>query len=220
MSKNATTIAVIVIAAGLGVWGYIAYEKQATRMSIIALVKDSSARLRSGLLAQLTAPAAGLDFEANARAGEANVAALRGMKTSPVVSLADAADAYLVTAREILRRQAYIRRAQESLAKSMETLTQHVQTDRGAASWTQEAVRLRESLDKDFRDYRLAAEACASLLESFPAAQASIALHVDRAVLIDVKIAKDARESLLSDLARADEKTKQVTRLDAYRGRR
>ena len=102
---------------------------------------------------------------------------LRNMDTARLRPLADAADDYLVTGREILRRQADIKRSSERLSASLQAFAQHMQADRGMATWPDEAVRLRHSVDQDFRAYRIAVESYAALLETLPciAAQDSAA---------------------------------------------
>lgn len=217
MKRNVQIIAAVAVLLALGVWAYTAYQEHSARKLVLALVKDASQRLRTALGPQAGAPA---DFELHARTVESHVATMRKLDTSSLRPLADAADGYLVSVREILRRLAVIQSARERLPASLDALTAHVQSDRGAAAWPQEAVRLKESVDRDFREYRIATESYASLLESLPGAQAKLAPHVDAAWLVDEKIVKDARTQALDALARTDENIRKVTQLDAYRGRR
>jgi len=217
MKRNVQIIAAVVVLLALGVWAYTAYQEHTTRKAVLALVKDGGDRLRMALGAQSGAPA---DFELHARTVEPHVATVRKLDTSSLRPLADAADGYLVTVREILRRLSVIQASRERLAKSLEALTEHVQSDRGAAAWPQQAVRLKESLDRDFREYRIATESYASLLESLPGAQTKLAPHVNAAWLLDEKLVRDARAQALDALARTDENIRKVTQLDGYRGRR
>jgi hypothetical protein len=133
--------------------------------------------------------------------------------------LGDAADDYLVTAREILRRQADIKRATTRLAVSFDTLSQHIKTDRGARDWTQQAVKLKETADKDLRDYRIAVESYATLTSSLPASQAKIGPHVEPRYLIDEKLIGEARARALDAYAKAGENMKAVASMATYRGR-
>ena len=215
MRRNAVVIAMIAAILVLGVWVYKAYQKNSVRSAVRAEVKDTSERLQ----AAVTAPSGeGVDFDAHARAVEAHAAALRNRDTSALRPLADAADDYLVTAREILRRRATMHSSRERLLQELEALSRHVQNDRGAAEWTQQAVSLKQALDRDMREYRIASESYATLLASLPASQAKIALYGTGAVLLDDSAVKTARESALDALARTDENVRQVASLGTYRG--
>ena len=216
MKRSVLAVVAVAIIIALGMWGYSAYRSHTTRAAITVLVKDSDERLKPALS---QGDASG-DFDATARTVEGHVATLRKLDTRSVLPLADAADGYLVSVREILRRRAVMQNAREPLAKGLEALTQHLQTDRGAAAWTGEAVRLRDSLERDFREYRIASESYVALLETLPAAQSRIAEHVKDVWLADEKAIREARSAALDELARSDENIRRVTQLDAYRGQR
>lgn len=212
----------LILIALLAIWGYSAYQQRQMHNEVRALIKSTSERLRAGFAAESStsdAKAPAFDFLGNSAAAEAPIARLRGMDTSSMTALADAADDYLLTAREILRRQYDMHDARDRLASSVPKLSEHIQTDRGAAEWTNEAARLRHVIDKDLRDFRIAVDSYTSLVEKFAASQSKIAPFVEPAVLIDEKTVKDARQAALDAFARADENTKRVTQLESYRGR-
>jgi hypothetical protein len=216
MRRSAVFIVSFAVVVVLALWGYSAFRTSTTRAEIAALVKDSAERLKPAL----APPAEPSDFDGAARAVDGHVVKLRKLDTSRVLPFADAADGYLVTVREILRRRAAMQDARERLGKSLEIFTQHVQTDRGGAAWTGEAVRLRENADRDFRDYRVASESYAALLETLPEAQTRTAEHVKTMWLADERTVKDARTGVLDALARTDENIRKITQLDAYRVKR
>jgi len=217
MRNRAGIVAAVVVVLALGAWGYSWYATHSARASIVALVNDTSERLRAALQAK---PDQRHDFSGGARAVGSHVERLRGLRNASLVELADAADGYFVSAREILRRLDAMQSARERLSASVGALSSHIAADRGGATWTREAVRLHEDVARDFRELRIAAESYASLLESLPQAQAKIAPHVNPASLADEKTIADARTAALDALARVDENTKKVTSLDAYRGAR
>ena len=217
MRNRAGIVAAAVVVLALGAWGYSWYATHAARTAIVALVKDTSARLGPALSAQ---PGERSDYGAAARAVDSHVERLRTLRRASLAELADAADGYFVSAREILRRLDAMQSSRERLSASVEALSRHIAADRGSAAWTQEAVRLRESVARDFRELRIASESYASLLESLPQAQAKIAPHANPGWLADDKTIADARTAALDALARTDENTKKVTSLDSYRGKR
>ena len=216
MKRSVLSIVAVAIVIALGLWAYSAHRTHTTRAAITVLVRDSGERLKPALT-QTGAPGA---FDAAARAVEGDVATLRKLDTQAVLPLADAADGYLVSVREILRRRAVMHNAHDPLAKGLEGLTQHLKSDRGAAAWPGEAVRLKDGLERDFRGYRIATESYVTLLETLPAAQSKIAEHVSNVWVADEKTIGAARSAALDALARTDENIRKVTQLDTYRGRR
>lgn len=213
MKRNLVIIAAIAVVAALCIWGYSAFRAHTTRTTIVALVTDAGERLKAALRIDEQA-----DFDAAARTVEGHVAQLRKLDTGSMLPLADATDGYLVTVREILRRRAAIQSARERAGKDIEALTQHVQTDRGAAAWPGEAVRLKDEADRDFREYRIATESYATLLETLPGAQEKIVPHVKTVWTADEKAIREARTAALDAFARTDENIRTLTQLDAYRG--
>jgi hypothetical protein len=214
MRNAAGVIAVIVLAVG----STIAYQRYTQRSHVVNLVRDAGVRLTAAIQAEASgAPIP--DAEANARAAEDHVNTLRRMNTSSFAPLADGADDYLVTAREILKRALEAQRARDRVAADLEALRTHLSTDRGVADWTQEAVRLKQALDADSRDYRIAVDSYSTLLQSLPQAQARVTPFVEDVPLVDGEVAAQAGRHALDALAAADQNIRQVASLDAYRGR-
>lgn len=214
-------LALAVAAAG-GYWAYTLYTQAELRKTATALVTDTGGRLRNALDgAAAGAPAAAPDrikeIEAHAAAVERNYSELRRLEADAVGALAALADDYILTSREILRRIAITHRTRLSLAASSAALRDHMRSDRGQATWPGTAVRLKESVDQDYRDYRLAADALLPLLESFPMSQARIAPHLDPAALVEPDAVTSARSALAETIARLATEVGKLTNLDAYR---
>ncbi|HYC47519.1 MAG TPA: hypothetical protein VED01_18750 [Burkholderiales bacterium] len=209
MSDKAKGIAVAVAVVLLSVWVYRVYQKHMARDATLASVRDAGERLRKALSGSSDAP----DFERDAAAVDAHVTALRKRDVTAIQPLADAADDYLVTAREILRREAAMKSAAEGLAKHLDALAQHIQRDRGRGDWTQLAVRLRAEVDREAREYRIAAESYAAIVESLPTSQTRVAPYVDPALLLDDESVKAARERALDALARTEENVRRIANL-------
>ena len=216
MKKNALVVAAVVAIAVLAVASYKVYEINTTRSSVIALLRSANESLRPALLAQASGSAVE-DLETRAAAAESHLAALRSLRTAPARRLADAADETLHSTREILRRHVEIGRTRSRLAQSSEALAVHIQSDHGAANWTHEAMRLKNTVDRDSRDYRIAVESYASLLESLPESQAKLAPYVDGALLLDATLIANARRHALDAHASFDQNVKRISSLKAYR---
>jgi hypothetical protein len=216
MKKNALVVAAVVAIAILALASYKIYEINTTRSRVMALLKSANETLTPALLAQASANPVD-DIEARVAATESHLATLRGLRTSSVGRLADAADETLHSTREILRRHMAIAHARTRLAQSSEALSTHIQSDHGAADWTQQAMRLKNTVDKDSRDYRIAVESYASLLASFPESQAKLAPYVDRALLVDPALLAKARQHALDAHASVEQNVKRISTLKAYR---
>lgn len=218
MQNRLRTAAVVIAALVLAVGTYLAYDKYSRRNHVIGMVSDAGARLYNVLQAQV-GDAASVDLEAHATVLEGYAATLRRMNTSSFTPLADAADDYLVTAREIARRSVEMRRARTALDASVPALSAHIKADRGAASWTGEAMKLKQSLDKDFRDYRIAVEAYRSLLGSLGSSQEKVAAYIEGLQIADAALVRKASAGALDAYFATEQNVKQVANLGAY-GRR
>ena len=216
MKRNALVLVAVVTLVVLGLVSYRIYDAQLTRIKITALLSDDMERLKGALQAQAKGVAVA-DAEAHATAAEAHVAALRSLKTSSVTHLADAADDALVASREIMRRQVNIERSRRGLLLGVDSLSRHMRTDHGAKDWPREAIRIKGSVDKDLRDYRIAVESYATLLDSFPASQARLAPFVPPSLLIEPGLISDARQQALDAYKSTDQNIKKVVDISAYR---
>lgn len=217
MRANAGIIAAIAAVIALAAVTYAVYQAHSTRDVVQALVKDTGERLRVVLEAS---PHEALDYAEHARAAETNVERLRGLNTARLADLADDADAFLLAAREILRRRAVMHQAQAGLDAGLEALTAHMQSDRGDADWTGKAVELKTAVDRELREFRIAAETYARLLEWLPEPRTQMSEHVEARSLVSVETISAARKHGLDVLARAEDNTKRLTTLDAYRDTR
>jgi len=184
-SSKTLVIAVVafVIAAGLGYWGYAALKKREGQKSVVAAVTDVSARLREALTIE-AGPQAASKLDEHAAAADRALQEIKRLDASANRALVDAADNYLLTAREILKRQSDRHRHGLALADSLQALRQHMRADNRTGTWVQEAVKARERVNKDYRGYGVAAEVLGKLLESLPATQKSIAPLVGGASMI------------------------------------
>ena len=210
MTKNVRILSVVIASIVLIVGTYLAYEKYTRRTHVVAMVNDTAVRLRTTLQAQ-TPGSAGADV--SAAAANAHLATLRKMNASSFRPLADAADDYLVTAREILRRAGDIHSAHSRSRASVDALNAHVGSDRGRADWIKDAAQLKATLDKDARDYRIAVESYVSLLKTFPASQTKMAPHLEPEAVIDELTLENARKGALDAFAVADQNIRQAVSL-------
>ncbi len=217
-AKTIVIAAAVLAAAVLGYWGYDTYQKKELRTAVTALLTEAGTRLREALAIEAGPPAADRQetmrrLDAYAAAVEQNLQALKRLNAAADQTLADAADDYLVTGREILRRQAAIHRYRQLLSESLQGLRDRLGADSRTGSWVRDAVRDKDRVEKDYRDYRLAAGAFGTLLESLPAAQAKIARRIGVAVPIEESLIREARNRAADDLKQATGEVEKIRKL-------
>ncbi len=209
------TIALVVIAAavavGIGYWGYGAYKSRELRTSVATILKGAGERMRDALDVQAgqlpadrSAPAKQLD--GHVAAVDQGIGKLKRLPLARDRALTDTADSYLVTVREILRTQARMYRAYQMHTESLDALRDHMRVDDRRGAWVSGAVRANQRAERDFRDYRLANGAYATLLGSFPAEQKKIESAIPREALAAPEQITRARERAIavSDAAAAE----------------
>jgi hypothetical protein len=211
-------VALVVLAvAAAGWWGYAAHQKREQQKAIVALVADTSAQLRAGLTATTGGPDAARKFDEQSAAAERNYSAFKNLDSSRQEALAEAADDYLLTGREILKRVAAVQRYQLMLAESQQALIDHMRADDHSGAWVQQAVKAQERAKKDHRDLGLATDALDKLLKSLPDSQKKIAPYVEPALLIGDDAIAAARDRALESFKRATAEIEKTSRLDAFR---
>jgi len=213
----AALVALLAVSA-LGYWAYGAYRKSDLQKAVAALVRDTSERLQAALAIETeTAQTVGR-LDDHAQEVDKHVIELRSMSASPNRPLVDAAEEYMLTARQILRNQAASHRYRVQMAASDKTLRDHMRTaSRRTSSWIQEALRAKDRLERDYLDYRLSLEAFSRLLESFPEARKKLAFYLGTGPLIDAAAATDARRRALDSLKRAGSEVERARQLAAVR---
>ncbi len=204
--KPIAIVLAVVVAAVIAYWGYTTYKQRVLDATTVASIEDASQRLRAalnagapGTIAMQAAERIGADAEEVDR----RLQALRRAGPASDMALVDAADSYLLTARELLKRIAGGHKQRLMLADSSQALRNHMRVDTRTGAWVSEAVRGKARMDKDFRGFRIDTEMTDKLLASFHESQNKIAPYVGAAVLIDEKLVAEARQRANAELKRA-----------------
>ena len=217
-SRAALAAAVLVIAATVYV-GYSEHQRRALPRMVSTLVYDASLRLQDALRNETgggeTLRAARLDE--HYAAVNAHLLKLRAVDASAFEDFGHAADDFLLTTREILRRCAVDRRYRINVSESLATLRAHMRSDTRTGSWVTEAVQKKARLEVDYREYRLTAQTLADLLAQYPASRSRLAAYVDDALLADANHALAARAQSLQALSAITAEVERVRQLGGYR---
>jgi hypothetical protein len=207
MNRRTLVVVGAIIAVVVGYLGYGAYKSREAQQTAMSGITDASARLREALTLE-AGPAAPNraqmvgKLDEHAATVDRAVQALKRVDASRHQALVDAADDYLITAREILKRQADTHRHRLAWNESWGALRQHIRNDNRTGAWVKQAVKVKERANQDFRNYLLAAEAFGKLVESLPASQKKIEPYVGGGAAIGDDILVKARGRVLNDAKR------------------
>jgi len=207
----------VLAAAAAGWWSFGEHQRREQRKAVVALLSDTGTRLHSALGAAAESADAARKLEEHAAAVERNLAELKRMNTAREPALAEAADDYLLTSREILKRLVNMQRYHQLLSESLQALIEHMHADNHTGAWVQQAVKARERANRDHRDLGLAAGALDQLLQSFPGSQKRIAPYVEAGTLIESSLVEAARTRALETARQATADIEKTRKLDAFR---
>lgn len=212
----------VVTGSAFGYWGIAGYEQRERHEDIVWLIQDTSLRLRAALAIEPAAVAADdsevlRSFYEHAVVVDGHLKKLRDMDASGAGNLARAADDHLLTSREILLRRASSQRYRVKFSGDLQHLRDHMRADNRTGAWITAAVRAKERVDEDYRDFRIASTALVTLLDSFPAAQMKIAPHVDAAHLIDNAAVAKARGRIVAASQATERELDRYANLNRYR---
>jgi len=214
----AAALVAILAVSSLGYWALSAYRKSDLQKAVIAVVRDSSERIKAAFAIQTETAQTVARLDDHAQEVDKHLIELRGLGASPNRPLVDAAEEYMLTVREILRNQAASHRYRVQMVASDKALRDHMRTStRRTAPWIQEALRAKDRLEKDYLDYRLSVEAYDRLLQSLPETSKRLAPHVGAGSLADGAAVTDARRRALESLKRAAGEVERARQLAAVR---
>jgi hypothetical protein len=212
----------LLIASALGYWGVSAYRKSQLQKSVTALVGDSSRRLEAALALEADAasessPQTVGKLDEHAQEVDRHVAELRDLGDSGNRQLLAAADDYLLTVRQILRQQAASHRYRLQVVASETALREHMRAaGRRSGPWIDQAVRLKERMERNFFDYRVSAEALERQFASYPSARKGLSAQVGGPLLSD-EVVGNARKRASAAFKRITGSVDQARQLAAVR---
>ncbi len=203
--------ALLIVVTGASLyWGQ--HKKVQLRGDVAALVGEASARLRAALGMEADQGAANTPegagrLEQFSAQFDQQVQALRAMDTKRDPALAEAAEDYLTTARQLTMYQARMHALRIAVGADAQALAEHIRTvDHRERGWIGEALQKKEQLEKNYFDYRLASDAFSDLARTYLVSRRKVAPLVGDAALVDEALAIDARD-------RAREAAKQTATL-------
>lgn len=206
LKRNLVGVGVIIAAlvAGLAYMAYVATQKRSQQRHVQELVRDTTDKLRQVLVAK-TAPNLVAALEAN----------LQAAKAPRDPKLADAAEHYIIGAREIARRRADVERLSREAAVSRQALASHMShaAHRNQA-WMRNALALKKRVENDHFNLGLSLKALDELLFTLSDAEQRLAPHVGRELLIEASLRDSARKQAQDQLHRAADDLDRARRIN------
>ena len=182
----------IVIALVVGMALHTAAKKRAEQRAVATLVSDTTAQLRGALK---SARPEGVERI------EGNLKMAKGWSNADA---ADAAEHYLVGAREILRRRADANRLSEKAASSRAALAAHMnRAGQRDTTWIRTASSLKRQLERDHYELDVQLKALVELIDLLPEANKRLAPHVQGTLLLEDELRRSARQQVLAEAKRA-----------------
>ena len=194
-------LAIVGAVIGYTMWGQ--HQKLQQERAVTALVADTTTQLRQALTATPTR-------EMFSRI-DGN---LRSLKAPRQPELADAAEHYILGAREIVRRRLDAARFAQQAAAGRQALSAHMNAAGGGRrgeAWFRTALDLKKKVEREHFELDVTLKALYELLGSLPDAEKRLAPH--RALLLEEPLRAQAREQARADAERAAAELEKVRRL-------
>lgn len=188
----AIAVLTLVVVLGMGYGGYRFFKDRADQRAVVEVVGETTSQLREALKTASPEAAGKIDEK------------LKIARSWRNVYMADAAEHYLVGAREIAKRRADAARNAQRFAASRRALSAHM--NRAGArdsSWIRSASQLKKEVDQAHFELETSLKALAELLQSLPEAQKRVEAYVDASLTLEEGLRRKAREQVLDEVERA-----------------
>ena len=193
--KTGTLVAAalgLVIAGGVGYGLHQSVKKRAEQRAVVSVVTETTAQLRDVLKTSSADVAGKIDGN------------LRVARSWSNAYMADAAEHYLIGAREIARKRADAARNAQKFAASRAALAAHMnRAGRRDTPWIHTASQLKKRMEQDHFDLESSLNALAELLQTLPDAQKRLEPYVEASLTLDDGLRQRARQQALDEAKRA-----------------
>jgi hypothetical protein len=216
MKRNVIIAAVAIFAGVVAFAGYGTYQKRELHARVIEIVAAASGQLDEALSVDVNVPSAGLadGLDDKVAQAESSLRQLRALGAHRDPALVEAADPYVASVLEVLRRQAGAARHRARFTEDRKLLDAHMAgVGTRSESWFAEAIRLRQRLDQDYYDYQLTVTSLGNMLGGLVPARRKLADILPTVPLPPETAVKQARERTLAGADAAKQELEQARRL-------
>jgi hypothetical protein len=199
----AAAAAGLLVLAIAGVFIFRGHQQRTEQRQIAALVGDATEQLRQALTN-------GPSREIAARI-DGHLQSAKSMRGS---ALADAAEHYLIGAREIVRLRADSDRLEREAAASRRSLASHMnRSGRRGTGWIRDAADLKRKVERDHADLGRSLRTLDGLLYSLEDAGKRLAPHLGASLLLDDATRRAARARAQEEAKRSDDELEKTRRI-------
>jgi len=196
--------------------GYGAYQKRELRARVVDAVAKASRQLDETLVIDVIAPPAAIAgrLEAGVARSEELLQQLRALAARRDPDLVEAADPYVASVLEVLRRQAGAVRYRARFVEDREALKEHMaRVGTRSENWAAEAIRLKKQLEQDNFDYQLTVASLGNMLAGLLDARRKIEAQLPAVALPEEAALVRARERSLAAAGTAKQELENARRL-------
>jgi hypothetical protein len=196
----------LIAAVALALVGYLMHaagQKRVQQRHVAEMVRDTTEKLRQALAPK---PAAEL-----VAAIDANLKAARAPRDP---GLADAAEHYILGAREITRRRVETERLARQAAASRQALAGHMaRAARRNDGWMRDALALKKRVESDYFDLGVTLKATDDLLFKLQDSEKRLEPRLGTDSLLDASLLASARKQAQEEARRATDELNQLRRI-------
>jgi hypothetical protein len=221
MTKQSwTTIGVgalaLAVVCALAWWVYRESQKRELQQDVVALVQDSTARLREALGLLTAGAEARAKLETHFTALESNVRETQALDTSFYPELVQAAEAYATDVHALLRRELALHAGRNAVHVDIGAINNHLSAaSTRSPEWISQALALHQRLDSSYLDYRLAAGGLEKSLHSLHDTSLTLRTLVPATVVIEEDLISSAEKGLVETSTHIEQQVENARKLPA-----
>ena len=206
----------LAIACALAWWVYTGAQKRELQREVVALVQDSTVRVREALGLLTGGVEARAKLEVHFTAVNGSIEKTQALGASLYPELVQAADAYITDVHALLRRQLSLHAARDAVHVDIGEINNHLRAaGTRAPEWIHQALALNQQLEKSFFDYRLAAGGLEKSLRALEDTSLKLRSFVPAAVVIEEDPIVAAEKRLLELSTQIEQQVVNARRLPA-----
>jgi hypothetical protein len=188
----------LAIACVLAWWAYRGAQKRELQREVVAVVQDSTVRLREALGLLTAGPEARAKLEAHFTALQASVGKTQALHAAIHPALVQAADAYVSDVHALLRRQLALHAGRDAVHVDIGEINNHLRAaGTRSQEWIHQALALNQRLERSFFDYRFATGGLEKSLRALVDTSLRLRTFVPAAVVIEEDLILAAEKRLL-----------------------
>jgi uncharacterized membrane protein YccC len=206
----------LAIACTLAWWAYRETQKRELQQDVVALVQDSTARLREALGLLTAGAEARAKQEAHFTALEDSVGKTQALDASIYPALVQAAYAYVTDVHALLRRQLALHVGRDAVRADIGAINNHLRAaGTRSPEWIRQALALNQRLQRSFFDYRFAAGGLEKSLRALDDTSLRLRTFVPAAVVIEKDLIFAAEKRLLELSTQIEQQVENARKLPA-----